>query len=271
MQKVSWNTILDSQDIEIATSWKDLASDAKKLYDDIQIHYSINKALEGIMTIPEHGAFDLNLSDLNLPEIEIGEIPKIALEDNFELRLVDDSQVTSHRSDQKLLHAEKGDSTSTSTQRQLNLELLEEFNKKQAKFVYLLHHTNFEDGLENDATEFFGRLFKKDPCISLFWLSGVYTDNMKDIAVVEGILRIISLLDAVEYRKYILPLVKASFNDKNVEVQEAAIMVAEKWRNKMCLEALQTTRFASKWIQEYAYQVMDELKEELADEISKDD
>lgn len=270
MQKISWDTMLGKHDIEIADSWKEMAWDAKKVFDDIQVHYCINKVLESL-NLPDHGVVNLNLSDLNLSELEFKDLPEITLEDNFELRLVDDSQVSSHRSDQKIIQAEKGDSTSTSTQRQLNLELLEEFNKRQAKFVYLLHHTNFEDGLENEATDFFGKFFKKDPCISLFWLSGVYTDNMTDIAVVEGILRIISLLDAVEYRKYILPLVKASFNDKNVEVQEAAIMVAEKWRNKMCLEALQTTSFASKWIQEYANQVIDELKEELADEISEDD
>lgn len=261
--------MLDKQDIEIVSDWKKLTWDVKKVYDDIEIHYYINKALEGL-NVPEHGDVLLNLSDLNLPEVKFREIPEITLEDNFELRLVDDIQVSSHRSDQKMLRSEKGDSTSTSSQRQMNLELLEEFNKKQAKFVYLLHHTIFEDGLENEVTVFFGKLFKKDPCISLFWLSGVYTDNMSDIAVEEGILRIISMLDAVEYRKYILPLVKASFNDKNVEVQEAAIMVAEKWRNRMCLEALRTTQFASKWIQEYANQVIDELKEELADEISED-
>lgn len=262
--------MLDKRDNEMVSSWKEMTWDAKKVFDDIKIHYYINKALEGL-NLPEHGDVSLNLADLNLTDFKLEDIPEITLEDNFELRLVDDSQVSSNQGVQKILQSEKGDSTSTSTQRQMNLELLEEFNKKQAKFVYLLHHTNFEDGLENEATEFFGKLFKKDPCISLFWLSGVYTDNMTDIAVIEGILRIISLLDAVEYRKYILPLVKASFNDKNVEVQEAAIMVAEKWRNKMCLEALQTTSFASKWIQEYANQVMDELKEELADEISEDD
>lgn len=258
------------QTIDLATAWQDVTWDAKKVFDDIQIHYQISRMLEGL-NLPEHGEVSLNFSDLDLPEIEFDQLPKLTLEDNFELRLVDDSQVTSHSSEQKILQAEKGDSTSTSTQRQMNLELLEEFEKKQAKFVYLLHHTNFEDGLENEATEFFGKLFKKDPCISLFWLSGVYTDNMTDIAVVEGILRIISLLDAVEYRKYILPLVKASFNDKNVEVQEAAIMVAEKWRNKMCLDALKTTDFASSWIQKYANQVIEELAEELEDEISADD
>lgn len=270
MQKIFWDTMLDKQDVEIAASWKEMTWDTKKVFDDIKIHYYINKILEE-MTLPEHGLVKLDLDELDLKGIEINEIPQITLEDNFELRLVDDSQVSSYRNEQKVLQSDKGDSTSTSTQRQMNLELLEEFNKQKAKFVYLLHHTNFEDGLDNEATEFFSKLFKKDPCISLFWLSGVYTDNMTDIAVVEGILRIISMLDAVEYRKYILPLVKASFNDKNVEVQEAAIMVAEKWRNKMCLEALQTTSFASKWIKEYANQVMNELKEELADEISEDD
>ncbi len=270
MRKNFWNTMLDKQDIEIAAGWKELTWDTQKVFDDIKVHYYINKALEGL-TIPEHGDVLLDLSELNLPELNFDELPEITLEDNFELRLVDDIQVSSHRGDQKMFRSGKADSTSTSSQRQMNLELLEEFNKRQAKFVYLLHHTIFEDGIENEATEFFSKLFKKDPCISLFWLSGVYTDNMSDVAVVEGILRIISMLDAIEYRKYILPVVKASFSDKNVEIQEAAIMVAENWRNKMCLEALQTTQFASKWIQKYANQVIEELKDELADEISEDD
>lgn len=271
MQKVSWNTILDNY-FSCSFSKEDVNEDMKRFYEELMIQFSINRALEDIV-LPDDGEISYDFADLNLPKVKFTDLPKFTLEDNFEIKLVGDNQATSLRSAQQLLNNKIANSASTSTTslRQMNLDLLEEFNQKQHKFVYLLHHTNFEDGIDNEATEFFYNLFRQDPCISLFWLSGVYTDNQKDVAVIEGILRIISMLDAVEYRKYILPLVKASFNDKHVEVQEAAIMVAENWRNKMCLDALQTNRFSSTWIQDYANQVIEELKEELADEISEND
>lgn len=271
MQKNFWSTILDESLVGTFPEDK-IPEDVKRTYKEMMMQLSINKALDSI-TFPDHGDYFIDFADLNIPHVSFADLPKMTLEDNFEMKLVGDSRASSPRSAQKILKNEAVNSTSTSTssQRQQNIELLEEFNRKQQKFVYLLHHTNFEDGIDNEATEFFYGLFKQDPCISLFWLSGVYTDNQEDVAVIEGILRIISLLDAVEYRKYVLPLVKASFNDQNIEVQEAAIMVAENWRNKMCLDALQTNKFASTWIQDYANQIIEELKEELMDEISKND
>lgn len=275
MQKISWPTIpYESFNIQWL-DWKKKGSkgmvkDAIDALEDLKIHFSINEYLTGL-DIPDYEDISIKLADIKIPQIDLDFLSKLTLEDNFEVKLAGDAQTTSAPGEQKPRQIETGDSTSTSTQRQMNWELLDEFNRKQPKFVYLLHHSVFEDGFDNEATLFFKELFKKDPCISLLWLNGVYTDNQKDAAVLEGILRIISLLDAVGYRKYILPMVKASFNDENVEVQEAAIMVAERWRNKMCLDALQTTKFASEWIKEYANQVMEELKEELADEVSEND
>ena len=71
------------------------------------------------------------------------------------------------------------------------------------------------------------------------------------------------MLDILCYRKYVIPLVKASFNDVDPAVQEAAIMVAENWRDEMCLTALRQTAFSSSWIGDYAKKVIDELSEEL--------
>ncbi len=272
MRKISWPT-MQFDEVKFDTiDWKKLASSSDLLssIEDLKVHFSFNDYLTGL-EIPDYEDISIKLVDIKIPQIDIDYLSKLTLEDNFEVKLAGDAQSSSMVGEQKARQVETGDSTSTSTQRQMNLELLEEFNKKQPKFVYLLHHTVFEDGLDNEATIFFKELFRKDPCISLLWLNGVYTEHQKDVAVIEGILRIISMLDATEYRKYILPMVKASFNDEHIEVQEAAIMVAERWRNKMCLDALETTKFASDWIRDYANQVIEELKEELGDEISEND
>ena len=61
-----------------------------------------------------------------------------------------------------------------------------------------------------------------------------------------------------------LTLVTSGIASQHSEDQEAAIMVVEKWRTKECLEALLNTTFGSDWVKEYAMQVVEELKEELA-------
>ncbi len=269
MEKTSLNTILDSNVLSTYQQVLDMCKTSHHLTDYSKM-FAWNEVLDSIK-IPDLSSYSVEVPASEWEKV-LGTINyKLDPEDNFEVKFFSDKQVSTPKAVDDIIKKEAELSTSASAQRQLNIDLLQEFNKKNAKFVYLLHHTNFEDAQENEATQFFAQLYKQDPCISLFWLNGVYTDNQKDVAVLEGILRIISMLDAPEYRKYILPMVKASFNDTHVEVQEAAIMVAENWRNKMCLDALTSTQFASNWIKDYANQVIEELREELADEISQDD
>lgn len=196
----------------------------------------------------------------------LNSFPIARLEDNFEFNLYADSGSSKSDIDSSDGFVEKDieSSSSNSALRQRNQYLLDQFNKGNAKFKYILHHTDFEDGYLNEATEMFEEYYKEDPCISLFWMSGFYSDNLDDKVVIEGLLRILSGLEIQEYRKYVIPLVKASFNDVDPAVQEAAIMVAENWRNEMCLTALRQTEFSSPWIREYANKVIEELSEELS-------
>lgn len=192
-------------------------------------------------------------------------IPISRLEDNFEFLLYADSSSTKNKIDssEKFIEKDIQSSSSNCAQSQWNIQLLDRFNKNNQKFMYVLHHTDFEDGYQNEATEMFDDYYKTDPCISLLWMSGFYSDNIEDKVVLEGLLRILSILDISSYRKYVIPLVKASFNDVDPAVQEAAIMVAENWRDEICLAALRQTAFSSSWISEYAKKVIDELSEEL--------
>lgn len=189
------------------------------------------------------------------------EIPISRLEDNFEFLLYADSSSSKNKIDSSENFIEKDiqSSSSNSAQSQRNIQLLDQFNKNNHKFKYILHHTNFEDGYLNEAMEMFDEYYKADPCISLLWMSGFYSENIKDKVIIEGLLRILSMLDILSYRKYVIPLVKASFNDIDPAVQEAAIMVAENWRDEMCLTALRQTVFSSSWISDYAKKVIDEL------------
>ena len=191
--------------------------------------------------------------------------PISRLEDNFEFLLYADSTSSKNKIDssEKFVEKDIQSSSSNSAQSQWNIQLLDQFNKNNLKFKYVLHHTDFEDGYLNEAMEMFDEYYKADPCISLLWMSGFYSENIEDKVVLEGLLRILSRLDILSYRKYVIPLVKASFNAIDPAVQEAAIMVAENWRDEMCLTALRQTAFSSSWISDYAEKVIDELSEEL--------
>ena len=192
-------------------------------------------------------------------------IPISRLEDNFDFLLYADSSSSKNKIDssEKFVEKDIQSSSSNSAQSQRNIQLLDQFNKNNPKFKYILHHTDFEDGYLNEAMEIFGEYYKEDPCISLLWMSGFYSENIEDKVVLEGLLRILSMIDILSYRKYVIPLVKASFNDVDPAVQEAAIMVAENWRDEMCLKALRQTAFSSSWIGAYAEKVIEELSEEL--------
>lgn len=60
-----------------------------------------------------------------------------------------------------------------------------------------------------------------------------------------------------------LSMVTAGLASSFSEDQEAAIMVVEKWRTKDCLDAMTHTSYGSDWLNEYAMQVVEELKDEL--------
>lgn len=210
-------------------------------------------------------ASSVNSESLDLEAIkkylELGRKKTYELEDYFDLNLSDSTLSTTESSKITIVGDEL--SSSSSSQRKLNEDLMQKFNLQSHKFLYLLHHVTFEDGCENEATDFFQEMLAADASIALLWLHGFYAEHQDDHEAVEGILRILSMIDIPEYQKYVLTLVKASFNANDSAVQEAAIMIAENWRNEMCLKALETTVFANEWIKTYASKVKKELKEEL--------
>lgn len=128
---------------------------------------------------------------------------------------------------------------------------------------YLCHHVVFEDGYTNELIDKLEQFYQRNQVASLLWLNKFYSNNQWDSMVKEGILRTLTFLDYADIYNVMLPLVKASFNDTDSNIQEVAIMVVENWRTKECLDALETTQYASERLKEYAQKIISELKEEL--------
>lgn len=161
------------------------------------------------------------------------------------------------------------DGTSTAVINQKNEIDKQEFDKQSYKFLYLLRHTVFEDGMENEATSFFRKMQERNKYVAICWLQEFWSDHQEEPSVVEGIVRIIGSITDKAYWKPLISIVRSGLTDKSKPVQEAAIMVVESWRTLACYQALKQTQFEDGWIKDYAKEVMIELEDELKDEIHK--
>ena len=103
----------------------------------------------------------------------------------------------------------------------------------------------------------------KNKFVAYNWLNEIYSCNITNIGLIEGLLRTISLVTEKGDEAILLPIVISGLRSNNISEQEAAIMVVEEWRTKECLEALQISSFDSKMVENYAIKVMEELKKEL--------
>lgn len=159
------------------------------------------------------------------------------------------------------------DWTSTEAINQKNEFDKQAFDKQSYKFLYLLRHTVFEDGMENEATSFFQIMQEKNKYVAICWLQEFWSEHQDESTVVEGIVRIIGRITDKAYWKPLMSIVRSGLTDKSKPVQEASIMVVESWRTLACYQALKQTQFPDGWIKDYATEVMLELEDELKDEI----
>lgn len=119
-------------------------------------------------------------------------------------------------------------------------KFLDLWNSEEHYFVALLHHTSFEDGMDNVAIDFvrkFSALNVMLTCIGLYSVRGKY---MNDFVVLNGLIRIIAYLDLpYELCVACIPMIGEALNSRNIECQESAIMLCETWNTKECADALE--------------------------------
>ena len=140
-----------------------------------------------------------------------------------------------------------------------------QFLDSQTKdFIRMLTWSDFEDGMENDVTRQVGKYMGQNRYVTYCWLHKIFNENRSKPNITSGILRSLAMVVNKNDADIMLSMVTSGIASQHSEDQEAAIMVVEKWRTKECLEALLNTTFGSDWVKEYAMQVIEELKKELA-------
>lgn len=171
----------------------------------------------------------------------------------------DANETTSHINQELSQASESTDSCNIES---ANRKFFTQLNNYTPTFVRILKKTDFEDGVTNHTSDIVENFIDVNSFVTYSWLSSIYSNYQQNSIVLAGLLRIIELTIRNEDVDFLLPIVKAGLADKSSMVQEAAIMVIEQWRTKNCLDALETSSFQSEIMKSYAYEVLEELKEE---------
>ncbi len=159
--------------------------------------------------------------------------------------------------------------TSSENTRTTDINIINEqfrlyLDSQAEEFIRTLAWTDFEDGMENEVTRQVGNYMEQNRYVTYCWLHKIFNDNRSKPNITSGILRTLAMVVNKNDADIMLTLVTSGIASQHSEDQEAAIMVVEKWRTKECLDAMLNTTFGSDWVKEYAMQVVEELKEELA-------
>lgn len=145
-----------------------------------------------------------------------------------------------------------------------NEQFFQFLNKQTNDFIRTLTWTDFEDGMENDITRQVSAYMERNRFVTYCWLNKIFNDNRSKPIITSGVLRTLAMVVNQNDADIMLSIVTSGIASQHSEDQEAAIMVVEKWRTRECLDALLNTTYGSDWVREYAMQVVEELKEELA-------
>ena len=152
----------------------------------------------------------------------------------------------------------------TSNANVLNERFLAKLEEEKEEVIYTMLHSSIEDGYDNEVVEYMRPYMDDNKYMTLFWLYGLYAQNMSKPTIFASILNLLCCLEIKQAdMALMISLVSNGMNSKFSIVQESAMKVIEQWRSKECLEALRQATFTSKWMMSYAERVRKELENEL--------
>jgi len=129
----------------------------------------------------------------------------------------------------------------------------------------MLESETFENGIANQSEYFFKKLFNEDRDAAINGISTLFYSNFeldgRKVSNVVGILHIISHMEYKEIYPIGQVLALAALIHDNDEVNEFAIKCFENWGNADAIAKLEAVKFSKEWLQGYANDVINELKE----------
>lgn len=151
----------------------------------------------------------------------------------------------------------------------INKQRLNKFKKKYTKeLLTIILEQDFEYGFDSPADLFIKRLLNQNPTVTKDWLNSVFIDYFHDTRIIIGLLQIISHIEYFEIYPQGPTMAVAALSHVDSEVRECGIRAFENWGTVESLNVLRNLRCQEKWLQEYVQQVISDLEEELANNVS---
>jgi hypothetical protein len=148
-----------------------------------------------------------------------------------------------------------------------NQHFVNYLNSQEESFVYLIRHTYFECGYDNDFIISVKKFFNKNLFGTFYWLHSFYGRHQLDKDIVEAILITLSTFRVKDLNSFegFISIIRSCLTDKDDSLKEAALMVIERWRTKECLSALESAEsyYKTDGLRDYANAIKLELEEEL--------
>ena len=123
----------------------------------------------------------------------------------------------------------------------------------------------YETGISNVSEKYFLEWYKQNPNEAMNSLAHVFWDNFeldgRKTNILIGVLHLLSHLDYKQVNPLGPLLAISGTNHKNNEVAEYALKCFENWDEVELIPKLEAMKFHSKWLQEYANEIISELKE----------
>lgn len=153
----------------------------------------------------------------------------------------------------ELIHQylEEKDSYSTSLVNILNERSKEEMNRGKEYFIKLLRNTEFEDGIDNEVTDYFSQLMKNNKSVALQWINALYNDSLinGDNVITVKILNLLSDYSLEDLRPNGQLMVVVGLASKNRFVQAKAIKVLGHWMDYDTLKMAGNIDITSPWVE----------------------
>jgi len=143
-----------------------------------------------------------------------------------------------------------------------NQELLQLRKKFTEELISLILYEDFEYGIDTKADVFVRWHMGLNAFITKDWLGRIYVENMSNIPVLIGLLRIVARLDYQQINPLGQMMAMAALSHDNIEVQECGVRAFESWEAIDSLEILENLKVSTKWLQEYINEVVSDLREE---------
>lgn len=128
----------------------------------------------------------------------------------------------------------------------------------------MLENEDYENGIVNPSEIYFRKLFLKNKIETMNGLVKIFMDNYSsDRRKINNLVGILHLLSHAKYNE-VEPigqlLAISAITHKNREVAEFGIKCFENWEHPDGIEKLKAVRFSTQWLQDYAEEVINELR-----------